>query len=172
MSNLIIGIEETNTDNTLPLVGRVLMINTAKAHRFQCFGFFVSRNHPIETVPKDVQELPIRQALKEGKLLDITDNEELANKKMSGVMGAIDEAIDQGNLDRPTQGEEVSKILMGKDAKGNSYVIIPKDEEDYKRMQVELETTGHIRMPKPKTSNYTGLSPIIIEDLPAPKQEN
>ncbi len=164
--SLILSVEESEALLNKPLVGRVLMLNTVKAPRFQCYRFFVTRNHPIETVPQFAQEGPIRTALSSGILLDITDSkEDLAKSKVSQVIGEIDSAIKEGQLESPTEGAEISKILMGKDSKGNSYLIIPKDEADYERMQTELATTGTLRVEKPKQAVFTGLSGITIEDI-------
>jgi hypothetical protein len=58
---------------------------------------------------------------------------------------------------------------MGTDAQGNSYVITPKDDADYERMQEEIRTTGHLRVEKPKptaNSQMSGLSAVFMEDLP------
>jgi len=164
--SLILSVEETEALINEPLAGRVLMLNTTKAPRFQCYGFFVTRNHPIETVPGFAQEGPIKAALSSGILLDITDSkDDIVGSKVSQVLGEIDLAVKEGQLGPIKEGEEVSKILVGRDDKGNSYVIIPKDESDYERMQAELATTGSLRVEKPKQSSFTGLSAITIEDV-------
>jgi hypothetical protein len=163
--NLITSIEAP--DPNVPLEGRVLMLNTDKAPRFNCYGFTVSRNNPIQIVPKFAQEIPLRKALADGLLLDITSNEDLAAK--TGIhkqLSEIDSAVKSGTFSINQDSEEAGKqILVGKDSKGNSCVIIPKDDEDYKRMQEELKTTGHLRVEKPKVNNFNILSPIQIDDI-------
>ena len=154
-----------------PLEGRVLMLNTENKvmPRFQCYNFVVTRNAPIQTVPRVCGEQQIRNALAAGVLLDITGQE-----KVGGALGkaitAIDDAVKAKTMSVVKDGEEVGpRVIVGTDAKGNSYVITPKDDADYERMQEEIRTTGHLRVEKPKpTSNsqMSGLSAVFMEDLP------
>ena len=151
-----------------PLTGRALMLNTTKAPRFQCYGFSVSRNNPIQTVPEFAQELPLRTALADGRLIDITGREDVGTT--TKFITEIEKAVKQGNLTKVEDGEEVGPpLLVGKDSKGNAYFIIPKDYADYARMQAEIEATGSLRVEKPKSSHYTGLSSIYEEPLPEPE---
>lgn len=147
-----------------PLTDRVLMLNTEKATRFQCFGFSVTRNNPIQIVPAHAQEIPLRRALDAKILLDITGKEDAARNK---TVKAIDQAIKDGNI-TPVKETEVNapKVLIGTDSKGQVYVIIPKDEEEYQQMQEELRLNGCIRRKKPKPADVTGLSAIYEEELP------
>lgn len=147
-----------------PLTDRVLMLNTEKATRFQCYGFSVTRNNPIQIVPAHAQEYPLRRALEAGTLLDVTGQEDTRTNKISA---AIEKAIKAGNLSTVEEGEEAGpKAFIGTDAKGNSYVIVPKDEEEYQQIQDELRQNGFIRRKKPKPAEVTGLSAIYEEDLP------
>jgi hypothetical protein len=140
------------------------MLNTEKAPRFQCYGFSVTRNNPIQIVPAHAQEFPLRRALEAGILLDVTGKEDTRGNK---IIAAIDKAIKAGTLTSVEEGEEAGpKALIGTDAKGNSYVIVPKDEEDYQRIQEELRLNGFIRREKPKSVDFTGLSAIYEQDLP------
>lgn len=146
-----------------PLAGRALMLNTEKAKRFQCFGFAVAVNNPIQVVPVQHQEVPLRKALQEGILLDVT------SMKSAGVVDktvqAIDEAVKSGLLEKVKEEDSGLKVLMGKDAAGNSYIITPKDEADYERMQNELKETGHLRVERPKRAQFAGLSGVYEEEL-------
>jgi hypothetical protein len=109
------------------------MLNTAKTVRFQCYGFFVSRNHPVETVAAFASHDQLRAALKDGRLLDITGHEDAASGT-SKVLSAIDGAVKDGTIEPPAIQETESRFFMGKDSRGNSYIIAPKDDADYERM--------------------------------------
>jgi hypothetical protein len=171
MSDLIVlPSEPTAFDG--PLEGRVLMLNTAVKPRFQCYGFSVTRNSPIQIVPKFAQEFPLRQALQEKVLLDVTGTE-AAGGGVGKVVADIEKAIKSKVLDPVKEGEEIGpRVLVGTDAQGNSYMITPKDEADYQRMMLEIQTTGTLRIEKPKAKTptdspfFTGLSAITVEDLP------
>lgn len=147
-----------------PLGGRVLMLNTEKAPRFQCYGFVVSRNNPIQVVPDFAQEVPLRRALKAGILIDVTGRDDVGTNK---IASSIEKAIKAGNLTPVEEGEEVGpKVLIGADSSGNSYAIVPKDEEEYRQIMAEVELNGFVRRPKPKPADVTGLSAIYEEELP------
>lgn len=163
--SLIITPETTPAD--VSLVGRVLMLNTAVAPRFHCGGFSVSRNSPIQVVSRVAVEVQVRRALDAKILLDITGREDVQTGK---TVGDIDKAIKDGNITKMEDEQVGPKCLIGTDSKGNSYVIMPKDEEEYESLQKELRENGFIRRQKPKTQNYSGLSSVYEEDLPeAPK---
>ena len=152
-----------------PLEGKVLMLNTEKQHHFQCYNFVVSRNKPIETVPRFCGEEQIRIALKARILLDIS-GQESAGGVYAKAFSAIDNAVKAKTMSIVAEGEEIGpRVIVGTDAKGNAYVITPKDEADYERMQEEIRTTGHLRIEKPKptaNSQMSGLSAVFMEDLP------
>ena len=152
-----------------PLEGKVLMLNTAKQPRFQCYNFVVSRNKPIETVPRICGEQQIRAAILSGVLLDIT-GQEAAGGAHAKAFSDIDSAVKAKTMSLVSEGEEIGpRVIVGTDSKGNSYVITPKDDADYDRMQEEIRTTGHLRVEKPKPtaqSQMSGLSAITMEDLP------
>jgi hypothetical protein len=154
-----------------PLSGRVLMLDTSKQPRFQCFGFAVTRNSPIQTVPHNAQEGPLRAALDAKVLIDITGTEQAAGS-YGKMLSEIDNAIKSKTLTM-SEGEDIgARIIMGTDSKGQSYIITPKDEADYQRMQEEIRTTGTLRVEKPKVKDpqhgmqTPGLSAIFMEDLP------
>lgn len=147
---------------TVPLVGRALMLNTEKAPRFQCGGFLVSRNNPIQIVSPVSQELPLRQALFDGRLIDITGQSDAG---ALGGLNEVDKAVKDGTFVAGDHGAEETPILMGKDNQGNSYMLTPKDPADYERMQAEIRETGHLRVAKPKPIQFTGLSSIYEESV-------
>lgn len=170
MSNLIILPNSTVFEGSL--ADRVLMLNTEKAPKFQCYGFVVTRNSPIQAVPKFAQEEPLRRALAAGILTDVTGTDSAAGN-LGKVVSDIDKAIKSKTLSPVKEGEEIGpRVMMGTDSKGNAYVITPKDQQDYERMQDEIRTTGHLRIEKPKPTArpsdaiMTGLSSIYMEDLP------
>ena len=59
--------------------GRVLALNPEQARRFQCGGYWLGPARPYARVPEEAQPAPIRAALDDGRLLDITY--QLANYK-------------------------------------------------------------------------------------------
>ena len=145
------------------------MLNTEKAKRFQCYGFAVSLNNPIQIVPQPqlYQEVPLRNALKEGILLDVT-NMNSTPAAVDKTVQAIDKAVQAGVIAETIDEEVGLPVLMGKDAAGNSYIITPKDQADYERMQNELKETGHLRVEKPKRNQFVGLGAVYEEELPQP----
>ena len=172
MSSLIVLTDdESSPAPDVPLAGRVLMLNTANAPRFQCFNFVVTRNKPIEIVHRSSPEDRLRQAIKDKILIDITGQEESAGA-VGGIIKSLNDAVKSKTMSLVQEGEEIGpRVIMGTDAQGNSYVITPKDEADYQRMQEEIRTTGTLRVekPRPKAPNatqFSGLSPIYMEDLP------
>jgi hypothetical protein len=153
-----------------PLAGKVLMLNTAVRPRFQCYGFCVTRNSPIQIVPAFAMEAPLRKALADKILLDVTGTDAAAGSHAK-IIADIDKAVKAQTMSVVTEGEEIGpRVLMGTDEKGNSYVITPKDDEDYQRMLEEIQVTGKLRIPKPKAKEAaaatTGLTAIYEEDLP------
>jgi hypothetical protein len=147
------------------------MLNTEKQVRFQCYGFSVTRNSPIQIVPAQCGEEQLRRALDAKILLDVTGREDAAGG-LDKIVSAIEKAVKADQMSAVKEGEEVGPpVLMGKDAKGNTYLITPRDEADYKRMQEEIRTTGTLRVEKPlgfraadKAMPF-GLSPIVTEDV-------
>lgn len=168
MSSLIILPGSTPKDT--PLVDRVMMLDTNKAPKFQCFGFFVSRNSPIAIVTRDAQEGPIRTALEDGRLMDITGTRTEASGGFSKMFNELDHAVKSKSMSPVQVGEEIGpRVIIGKDSNGNSYFITPKDEADYQRMQEEIRTTGTLRVEKPKHTTPSsipfGLSAIFEEEI-------
>jgi hypothetical protein len=144
------------------------MLNTEKSSRFQCFGFSVSRNNPIQIVPNNAQELPLRKALTDKVLFDITSDNG-AVRMGNSLVNEIDKAI-QSKVITVMEGEEVvPRVLVGKDLQGNTYFITPKDADDYQRMMEEIKATGSVRVEKSKNQQFTGLSPIYQEELQTPQ---
>jgi len=171
MSSLIV-LPESAPVAEEPLAGKVLMLNTAVRPRFQCYGFCVTRNSPIQTVPAFAMEAPLRKALAEAVLMDVTGTGAAAGSHAK-IIADIDKAVKAQTMSLVQEGEEIGPpVLMGTDAKGNSYVITPKDDEDYQRMLEEVRTTGSLRIEKPKAkaaaASATGLTSIYEEDLPDP----
>jgi len=74
-----------------PLTGRALMLNTEKAKRFQCFGFVVTINSPIQIVPLQHQDVPLRKALEDKILLDVSSMN--APTAVDKTIQAIDKAV-------------------------------------------------------------------------------
>jgi len=156
----LITLDRSNIETNL--TDHVLMLDTTKSQRFQCGGFFVNRNSPICIVTNQAQQASLKEALKSGVLMDITGKDYSA----SGVIGAISKAEKEGVLTADAINEQVGQpVLIGKDDQGRSYVIVPKDEEEYKAIQQELATNGFLRRPAPVTNTVHGLTSVFEEDL-------
>lgn len=156
-----------------PLAGRVLMLNTDKAPKVQSYGFIVTRNAPIQVVPATAQEGPLRAALADGRLTDVTGTEASAGAT-GKIMSDIDKAVKARTMSLVKEGEEIGpRVMTGKDPQGNTYFITPKNEADYERMQEEIRTTGTLRVERPKPTStpgsgiFGGLGRIYEEELPS-----
>jgi hypothetical protein len=144
MSSLIIVPGATpSVSFTGPLEGRVLMLNTENKvmPRFQCYNFVVTRNSPIQTVPRICGEEQIRKALVDGILIDIS-GQETSVGSMGKAISSIDNAVKAKTMSVVKEGEEIGpRVIVGTDSKGNSYIITPKDDADYERMQEEIRVS-------------------------------
>jgi hypothetical protein len=98
------------------LVGHTLMLNTALVKTFQCGGFVLGPNRPIGIVDEQSQQIPIRKALEEKKLIDVT-GKDMATKGFKGTGGQTS-AI--------TEEDTGKKVFVGRDRRGNLYIATPK----------------------------------------------
>jgi hypothetical protein len=117
------------------LVGHTLMLNTALVKTFQCGGFVLGPNRPIGIVDEQSQQAPIRKALEEKKLIDVT-GKDMATKGFKGTGGQTS-AI--------TEEDTGKKVFVGRDRRGNLYIATPRSKTEAKRFEREIfetETTG------------------------------
>jgi len=97
------------------LVGHTLMLNTALVKTFQCGGFVLGPNRPIGIVDEQSQQIPIRKALEEKKLIDVT-GKDMATKGFKGTGGQTS-AI--------TEEDTGKKVFVGRDRRGTSTSQLP-----------------------------------------------
>lgn len=137
------------------LLGHLLMLNLDRASHFSCGGFQVSKRYPTSTVTTQTQLEPIRRALKEGKLIDVTGSDiRKGVKTKTGEASAL-KVEDTG-----------VKVYMGQNAKGDTFVVAPKTKKEQKRIEKLIKTTGTV--PGEYTlvdENTSGLSSIKTEDI-------
>lgn len=144
------------------LVGHTLMLNTALAKTFQCGGFALGPNRPLDVVTEQAQQEPLRRALAEHKLIDVTGKDMATKgfKAKGGQTSAISEE------------ETEAKVFLGRDRRGNLYIATPKSKTEAKRMEREIRATGTLKG-RDYEAERTGLSPITEEEIestePAPK---
>jgi hypothetical protein len=111
-----------------PIAGRVLALNPEKARRFQCGGFWLSFRQSYARVPQEAQFSPIRAALADGRLIDITDQLESYKKGGSIVVhgSEIGPAADLGDT-----GKKV--YFLRKD--GTTCALIPETPEQGEELE-------------------------------------
>src|ERR1017187_1544384 len=102
--------------------GRILALNPEKARRFQCGGYWLGTAQPHARVPEGAQPAPIRAALDDGRLLDITD--QLASYKKGHSL------IVQGSeIGQARQIEVTDKKIYFVRKGGETCALIPESVE-------------------------------------------
>lgn len=134
------------------LIGHTLMLNTAMAKTFQCGGFVLGPNRPIGIVDEQSQQFPIRKALAEKKLIDVT-GKDIATKGFKGV---------GGQTSAVTEEDTGKKVFVGRDRRGNLYIATPKSKAEAKRFDREIRMTGTLKSVDFETET-TGLCAITEE---------
>lgn len=115
------------------LVGRILSINPNVCTRFQCGGFSVNVTRPLCTVGPEAQQNQLHQALLDGRLMDITD------QNIEGVHNSSGSHTPTKNL-----GDTGPKFYIQRDHKGNVLVAVPKDEKEEEEFDQDVATKGCI----------------------------
>jgi hypothetical protein len=141
------------------LVGHTLMLNTALVKTFQCGGFVLGPNRPIGIVDEQSQQAPIRKALEEKKLIDVT-GKDMATKGFKGTGGQTS-AI--------TEEDTGKKVFVGRDRRGNLYIATPRSKTEAKRFEREIRTTGTLKSVDFETET-TGLGFITEEVIESSEQ--
>lgn len=142
------------------LAGRTLMLNLAKVRGFACGGFQVSMHAPVAVVSEAAQQTPLRQALADERLIDITGQDPKTGFKGTGGAVAPVKVQDTGH-----------QVFIVKRPDGTTVVAAPKDEAQAKDFARQLKKTGTIALPEDSIEaapTMTGLSGISVEDLPQP----
>ena len=141
------------------LVGHTLMLNTALVKTFQCGGFVLGPNRPIGIVDEQSQQAPIRKALEEKKLIDVT-GKDMATRGFKGTGGQTS-AI--------TEEDTGKKVFVGRDRRGNLYIATPRSKTEAKRFEREIRTTGTLKSVDFETET-TGLGSITEEVIESSEQ--
>jgi len=141
------------------LVGHTLMLNTALVKTFQCGGFVLGPNRPIGIVDEQSQQAPIRKALEEKKLIDVT-GKDMATKGFKGTGGQTS-AI--------TEEDTGKKVFVGRDRRGNLYIATPRSKTEAKRFEREIRTIGTLKSVDFETET-TGLGSITEEVIESSEQ--
>ena len=141
------------------LVGHTLMLNTALVKTFQCGGFVLGPNRPIGIVDEQSQQAPIRKALEEKKLIDVT-GKDMATKGFKGTGGQTS-AI--------TEEDTGKKVFVGRDRRGNLYIATPRSKTEAKRFEREIRTTGTLKSVDFETET-TGLGSITEQVIESSEQ--
>jgi hypothetical protein len=149
-----INIDKIDMDQ-VDLIGHLLMLNMDIASHFSCGGFQVSRRYPTHTITPQTQMGPVRQALKAGKLIDITGTDIRGGIKTKHGEASALQVTDTGK-----------RAYIGQDGKGNTFVIAPKTKKEQKRIEKLIKTTGTVPGEYILHSeNHSGFSGIKVEDI-------
>lgn len=140
------------------LVGRTLMLNLTKARGFFCGGFQLSMHVPFAIVTEQAQLEPIKKALADGRLVDITGQDPKTGFKGTGGQASKVEVEDT----------DQQAFVTKKD--GQVVVVIPKNKREAAKYAREIEKTGAITITDRMAVDQatTGLSDITVTDLPTP----
>jgi hypothetical protein len=141
------------------LDGRVYMLDITKARTFQCGGFCVNAKNFIATATKQTQVEPIKKALKEGILTDITDNDLVKTGfKVGQTSTSPVETNDTGNM-----------AFVKKLSDGRKVLVVPKDEEHRERIKKQIAETGDFEL-EASEDDTSSLSGITVEPVKEDKQ--
>lgn len=136
--------------------GRIITIDPTMCQRFQCGGFSVNaNNHPVEIIQPDAQVDRILEALRDGRLKDITES----HKKGMSIKGIGHSA---------TTSEDTGKriyITTGKD--GSIAIKSAETKEEIEKCEATIKSTGII-VPQ----DYKFADPIGFEGRLLPGQES
>jgi hypothetical protein len=139
------------------LVGRTLMLNLAVCRGFQCGGFQLSLHRSFAVVDDKAQQTPIRTALADGRLVDITGQDPKKGFKTK-----------EGAVSKVEQSDTGLQAFVGRTAKGEFFVAIPKNKTQAKQYAREVQRTGTLKTDPDQTTH--GLSGITTEDIPLDAQ--
>jgi hypothetical protein len=125
------------------LTGHILALNPEKGVRFQCGGFQLAiPSRPYATVTHETQQEPVRRALLEGRLIDIT-NQNLAGLKVGdSFQTPAKEAEEKGH-----------KVYLATGTDGSLLVICPKDEAEEAHFEEQIRLHGRLTADNFKVSD-------------------
>lgn len=116
------------------LIGRILALNPQSVQRFQCGGFQLAfPNRPYATVTHETQQEPVRRAMLEGKLIDITDQNLAGLKSGDNYQSPAKESEEKGH-----------KVYLATGPDGSLLVVCPKDDAEEALFEEQIRTKGHL----------------------------
>lgn len=134
------------------LIEHTVMLNTAKVKSFQCGGLSLGLRRPYGIIDSGVQQEPVRRALAEGKLIDVTGQNIAKGFKYEGGETSGVAEVDTG-----------IKVYMYKDPSGQTCLVSPKDNEQQELFESELKEFGYIKSVNIEAP--TGLSSLFEEEI-------
>lgn len=141
------------------LAGKMVMLNTALISRFQCGGLSLGPKRPMAMITSETQQDPVRVALSEGKLLDVTGQDMTKGFKGKG-----------GETSPVTEEDTGKRCFIATDSRGNLYVATPKSKAESKRFEREIATTGTLQSVdfEPHFSGISDITEEVIESSTVP----
>jgi hypothetical protein len=133
--------------NPKELIGKMLMLNSGMAPKFQCGGFSVNPSRMVDVVTERTQLMPIRAAVASG-LLVVKKGINLKNSSASRIM---EEDTDK-------------KAFMGRDSLGRLFVIVPKDDVEKQKFEQQIAEKGNITFNPLESNDFTGFTSGITEE--------
>ena len=150
---------------TKPYEGRVLALNPEKARRFQCGGFWLGPKQPYARVPQGAETLQLRNAVADGRLIDITDELDKYTKGGSllvagSEIGQAAEIADTGK-----------KVYFLKDAFGATCALIPETSEQAADLERQVASSGKLVLPPGFDNPEKYLFTVERYEAPMPSAE-
>jgi hypothetical protein len=140
--------------NPKELIGKMLMLNSGMAPKFQCGGFSVNPSRMVDVVTERTQLMPIRAAVASGLLVDVSNNDIVKkgiNLKNSSASRIMEEDTDK-------------KAFMGRDSLGRLFVIVPKDDVEKQKFEQQIAEKGNITFNPLESNDFTGFTSGITEE--------
>lgn len=145
--------------------GRLISLNIEKIVKFVCGGFSLGPRLPATVVPPDAQMCNIHQAVLDGRLIDITDQENVRTGDGSCLDGLTTE--DTGR----------KAYFVNQD--GTTVMIVPKNIEEQEWIETQIKNKSKLILPPgfgeedkyllhfdiSGLTNPTELSSISVEEI-------
>jgi hypothetical protein len=136
------------------LIGHTLALNLVTCRKFTCRGFFLSPTRPTALVDPEADQVALRTALLQGRLLDITD-QQTSGLKIADTSHTAAEVEDTGK-----------RVFLGYDPAGNMYVTVPKDEAEAEAIESEIRSTGTLKRDWTQAAEITPVTESAPEGPP------
>jgi hypothetical protein len=133
------------------LLGRTLALNLSVCRKFTCRGFFLSPTRVAAMVDHEADQVALRTALLQGRLIDITDQ----------VVKGLNV---NGSGHSTVKVEETGmKAYLGYDKDGRLYVVTPKDEAEAEAIEKEIRDTGTLKRAWETAAQFSDVTELPIE---------